>query len=719
MSPATSDETASARAELVAAWLRALAPTGFTPMPRPDFERIVADLVAALADGMAAQPAGSAEVAAIGRNSGRILVGTGFTDAESLRASLRTLAHGLLTVAELDGGRAPVDRAFGTLAAFGAGYAAALRDWLFEQQEEVKVALQRATGEAERKLKRSEAWFREVFVRSAVGIAISDSGGKLEQANPALAEILGVAPDGLVGRSIEEFFHPQDAIDLRSDYHELSGLGGKPLRRRRRLVRADGQLVWAHLTVSVLRDVDELPALHLTMVENVSDLHLLQDLTSHQSLHDVLTRLPNRQYLLSQLQSQLAGQVAGEQVTLFHLDLDGFGAINHGLGPADGDRLLAVVATRLENLFAGRRALVARLSGDEFAVLFSTGCTPAEVIDTIGQINEQLAEPVHLPPGGVGLSVSIGVAHGPVGGIEPSELLRRADVALRHAQATGKRQWAEFDRHRDEVDRRRATLASTLSGALEFGELSTSWQPWVSFEDGRYVGISVKVLWDHPESGRIEHAECLRLAEMTGASVPLATWLIDECCEQAKGWWARFGDRTPLVGLGLSVSQVADPDLVATVSTAVQRTGIRPSALCLGVPVDAVAASQGEARDNMGVLRGMGVRVLLGDAGVAPVEMMLLDEWPMRAVQLAESLVTSLAEAGTDSRLARAGGGLVRGLAEAGINVLVPALRTAAEASWWRHVGARAACGPYFGTALTPEQIAVRLAERLGPPSAD
>jgi diguanylate cyclase (GGDEF)-like protein/PAS domain S-box-containing protein len=717
MSTAASDEPPfrpATRPELVTAWLRALASTGFTPMPYADFERVITAALDAVVDGLAADPV----VTTAGAGAGALLVDIGFRDADSLRATVRVLGDGLLAIAEADGRPDPVGRAFTMLGAVSAGYTTKLRDWLFQQQEDVKLALRRATGEAERRLKRSETWFGEVFVQSAIGIAISDTGGKLAQVNPALAEILGLEPDQLVGRSIEEFFHPQDAVDVRTDYHELGSLGGKALRRRTRLVRADGQLVWVHIAASVLRDVNELPTLHLTMVENVSDLHLLQDLTSHQTLHDVLTGLPNRQYLLSQLQSQLAGQVAGEQVTLFHLDLDGFAAINHGLGPDHGDRLLTVVARRLETLFAGRRALVARLTGDEFAVLFSTGCGPAEIMEAVGQINHQLAEPVYLPDGGVGMSVSIGVAHGPVGGIEPFELMRRADVALRRAKTVGHRQWAEYDRHRDAEERLHARLASTLSGALEFGELTTNWEPWMSFDDDQLTGVSVRATWDHPEHGHIDHVQCLALADMTGSAVPFAAWLIDECVDRITAWTARFGDRVPLVAVGLTASQIADPDLVGTVGAALRRTGIRPRSLCLGVPLNAVANGHGEARDNVGVLYGMGVCVLLGNAGVAPIEMMLLDEWPVRTLQLAESLVTKLADAGPDSQLARTGGALVRGLAEAGIRVIVPGLRSIAEVDWWKSVGAQAACGPYYGRPLTADQMSVRLAEKLGPPEA-
>lgn len=717
MNPASSDEAAvrpDPRSELVTAWSRAVLATGFTPLPAAEFHALVTEHVAALCDGVAAEPV----TAQAGRDAGSMLVRAGFTDAESLRTTVRVLGRHLLEIARADAADDPGPRVFAMLGALGAGYMSTLRDWLFAQQEEVKLALQRATGEAEKRLKRSETWFREVFVRSAVGIAISDSGGKLAQVNPALAEILGVQLNQLVGRSLEEFFHPQDAVDVRTDYHELGSLGGKPLRRRTRLIRADGQLVWVHIAVSVLRDVDELPTLHLTMVENVSDLHLLQDLTSHQTLHDVLTGLPNRQYLLSQLQSQLAGQVAGEQVTLFHLDLDGFGAINHGLGPEHGDRLLSVVARRLETLFAGRRALVARLTGDEFAVLFTAGCTPAEVMEAVGQINHQLAEPVYLPAGGVGLSVSIGVAHGEVGAIEPFELLRRADVALRRAQATGNRQWAEFDRHADAVERRQSRLAATLSGALEFGELTTGWQPWVSLEDDRLTGVSIRAAWDHAEHGHIDHPGCLELAEMTGAAVPFASWLIDASVDQARAWSTRFGERTPMVGVALTESQVADPDLIRTVGSALSRTSLRPKTLCVGVPLGAVANSHGESRDNVSVLYSMGVRVLLGNAGVAPIEMMLLDEWPITTVQLADTLVSSLADAGPGSRLARTGGALLHGLADAGIRVIVPGLRTAEEVGWWRSHGALAGCGPYFGDPLSADEMGSHIARKVGPPRA-
>ena len=704
------------RSAVVLTWLKALAPTGFTPMPRDDFEKLIASQVDAMADALADEPL-SVQSA---HRAGAALVTANFTDAESLRATLRVLAAGLLALAEQDGRPDPAGRAFAMLGAVGAGYSTALRDWLFDQQEDVKQALQRATGEAERRRRRSEVWFREVFVRAAIGIAISDSDGLLTLVNPALADILGCQPDELVGRSIEEFFHAEETAGIRADYHDLDSFGSTPLRRRRQLVRTDGQSIWCYLAVSVLRDSDDVPTLHLTMVENVSDLHLLQDLTSYQALHDVLTGLPNRQFLLSRLQSQLSLHESDRRVTLYHLDLDGFAAINHGLGPEHGDRLLGVVARRLENRFAGPNVLVGRLTADEFTVLDTEGSEPAGVLATVAQINETLAEPVHLPAGGVGLSASIGVAHGVAGEVEPFELLRRADVSLRRAQATGNRQWAEYDRHRDAVERRRATLAATLSGALEFGELRALYEPWHLFADGTMVGVSVRATWDHPEYGRIGHAECLSLAEMTGAAVALSAWLIGVSCEQAKVWSDKFGDRAMPIGVGLTISQVADPDLVNTIGSAVDRSGVRPKLLCVGIPTAALRSEDDDGtRDNVGVLTSMGILVMLGEAGATPTELTLLDEWPLTGVQLAEPLVRSIAAHDPESRLLRTTGALVKALRDMEFSVAVPGVCAAREVAWWRSVGAQAGCGPYYGEPLSAQQLTGMMAERLGAADRD
>jgi len=707
--PPENPELAAACSTLGERWAQAVYRTAYSPVPGAELVPMFDSFAAQLIDALCGVPFSVLPAEQVGA----AVVEARFTGPTSLRASVDALTSPLLRIGALAAvGDAPV-KVVSLLAGLCSGYAAATREWLFGQQEQVKQALLRAMSQARRELAVSEARFREVFTRSAVGFAISTPDGAVVEVNPRLAEILGYLPKDLVGRPINDFFHEDEIADLSATYEGLFEHDGERFRKRKRLVRADGQTAWVYLLASVLRDAEDGPGLHLTMIEDVSDLHLLQGALSAQSLHDSLTGLPNRQHLLTRLESMLGQSTQfgpkGQHVALYLLDLDGFSVINNGLGMDDGDRLLKAVAKRLESLFAqdsveNDDTLVARVAGDEFAVLIrSSG--PPDLLATVGQINEELAEPLHLPDGGVAVSASIGVAHSPVGEINASELLRAADVTLRRIQSQGKRQWAVYDRFRDRGDRANLRLAAALPGALEFGELVAEWLPWKTLTGDRTVGAAIRMRWDHPEQGQIEHDRCITLAEQTGASLPVGAWLLEALCAQIKQWQERLdGGAVGLgaaAGLGLTALQANDPDLVGLVDTALDRCGLEPSSVWLGLPVKALAADDGEAYDNLDLLSGLGVGVLLTEVGSVSGDLVYVDQLPLKAIQLAPWFVRKVAAAKPDSLTVRAADNMVRLANDIGVATVVPDVRTAEEAAYWHSVGAAAASGPHFGQPIS------------------
>ncbi|HEY0804136.1 MAG TPA: EAL domain-containing protein, partial [Pseudonocardiaceae bacterium] len=152
----------------------------------------------------------------------------------------------------------------------------------------------------------------------------------------------------------------------------------------------------------------------------------------------------------------------------------------------------------------------------------------------------------------------------------------------------------------------------------------------------------------------------------------------------------------------------------------VERTGVRPNLLSVGIPTAALRSEDDDGtRDNIGVLTSMGVLVMLGEAGATPTELTLLDEWPLTGVQLAERLVRSIAAHDPKSRLVRTTGALVRSLRDMDLAVAVPGVCAAREVEWWRLVGARVGCGPYYGEPLPAQQLTAMMAERLGPADRD
>ncbi|HEX3780669.1 MAG TPA: EAL domain-containing protein [Pseudonocardiaceae bacterium] len=703
--PPEDPELAAACAALGERWAQAVYRTAYSPVPGAELVPMFESFAAQLIDALRALPFSALPAEQVGG----AVVEARFTGPTSLRASVDALTEPLLHIGALAQVADYSTKVVSLLAGLCAGYAAATREWLFGQQEQVKQALLRAMSQARRELAVSESRFREVFARSAVGMAISTPNGAVVEVNPKLAEILGYQPKDIEGRPINDFFHEDEVADLSASYQGLFEHDGERFRKRRRLVRADGQTAWVYLLVSVLRDAEDGPGVHLTMIEDVSDLHLLQGALSAQSLHDALTGLPNRHHLISRLESMLGESTQfgpkGQHVALYLLDLDGFSVINNGLGMDDGDRLLKAVAKRLESLFAqdsveNDDTLVARVAGDEFAVLIRSA-GPPDVLATVGQVNEELAEPLHLPNGGVAVSASIGVAHSPVGEINATELLRAADVTLRRIQSQGKRQWAVYDRYRDRGDRANLRLAAALPGALEFGELAAEWLPWKTLAGDRTVGAAIRMRWDHPEQGFIEHDRCTMLAEQTGASLPVGAWLLDALCDQVKQWHEQFDGAA--AGLGLTALQAADPDLVGLVDAALDRARLDPSAVWLGLPVKALASDDGEAYDNLDLLSGLGVSVLLTEVGSVSGDLVHIDELPVKAVQLAPWFVHKVAAANPDSLTVRAAEAMVRLAGDVGVATVVADVRTAEEAAYWHSIGATAASGPHFGQPVSAE----------------
>ncbi|HWE92244.1 MAG TPA: EAL domain-containing protein [Pseudonocardiaceae bacterium] len=717
------------RADVARRWATALTVATCAPLPRSELGDELRTLVDELLDACCADPF----TATAGERVGHALVDVGCTTDESLPATITTLTQPLLAFAITCGIADPVARVAALTGAITAGYVTALRDWLFGQQENVKKAMLLAESKAEQDLYRQEEQLREMFNRAPVGIARADVDGTLIRVNPALREILGRDADELLGHRLDEFFHPEDA-SLMDSYQELFERRGDRFRRRRRLVGGDGTVSWVYLAVSALGEADGEPTGSLTIVENVSELHYLQEGMIQQALHDGLTNLPNRQYLLSRLQTVL-GQPRGADasgVTLYHLDLDGFSVVNNGIGPAAGDRLLSTIARRLEDLFVvgsgdpdaeANEALVARIGGDEFAVLLPENPDDAagqpDVLGTVNRINEELAEPVYLEEaGGIGVAVSacVGVAHGRTGETEPAELIRQADVTLRRARAIGKRQWSLYDVYRDHQDRERLTLAAALPGALEFGELTVAWQPWTSLADdslGSLGGIAARLRWQHPERGLLGHAECLELAEETGAVLSLGGWLVRAAYAQAMRWRERFGARTPAVGVGLTVSQASDPDLVRTVRTALREYAAPPDAVWLGFPTPALRGVDGDARENLEVLVGMGVGVMLTDFGASASDLLFVDEWPIRAAEIGPWLVRQ-AEATPQALVTRLGPAVAGVLRELGCEIIVPDVASDKALARWRAGGVTAVCRR---DTMSADQITADIAAMLADPT--
>ncbi len=672
------------------------------PRSRDEIERELIEFIGVLVDALTA----AEFVPDRGGDIGTRLVQGGFTKPACLRCSVELLGTTLVDLPELDGVEESATKLAAVLGALTAGFSSGMRGRLFAEQEDIKRALTHAKENVERDLEASEALFREIFSSSSVGMALSDLNGTLLRTNRALAEILEYPSRELGGKRVSDLFHPDEAEYLTMRYQELLDENTLPFRERRKLVRKDGDEALVYLSASVLRHPDGTPRHYVTTVEDISDKHLLEDRLRFQATHDALTGLSNRQRFISKIEESLAGRNAAEEITIFHINLDGFAAVNNGPGRQVGDKLLQVVAKRLSSVVAEESAIVARLDGDEFGIMIENSPTTPSPATIAQRINEELGEPVYVGENGVATTACIAVLERPRADANPLDLLQATDIALRRLKASGRRQWALVDNVQGARDRGRFHLAASIPGAWESGQIELEYLPIVAVADRRIIAVQPLLRWDHPEHGILEHDRCVEALEETGLSLPIGRWMLSRACEQIMLWKNRMSCELPELYVELTRQQAADPDLVSTVSAALLDTGMPNDGLRLGMPVQALCMVDGLAEDNLDVLMDIGISVVLYEFGTTRGDLACLEDLPIHAVKMARRVTSRVARAKDRETLfvqaIRELTPLVRGR---GAAVIVGHIDSEEQLSWWRDAGAETASGPLFGAAGPPDEI--------------
>ncbi|HEX6353638.1 diguanylate cyclase domain-containing protein [Actinophytocola sp.] len=665
------------REELARTWTRSATSAAYIPRAADEIEELLLELVDELLKILGAEPLSISA----GQRIGHRLVHEGFIDPTALTATVTSLSEGLLADLPPTPDNMLAKRTMALLGAVSAGYADGLRAYTLTQQEEVKQALFNAVLRAEHNLRGTENRFREVFASSATGIAITNLDGMCLEANPALAGILGVKQDRLPGSVLTEMFRDEAGGDVIAPYRRI--LAGKQERvhEHRRLRLEDGEVAWVLFAISLLRDGAGAPAYFVTMAQDVTELHLLQDRLGHQLLYDALTGLANRQAFHTRLESALERAVPHGSITLCCLNLDAFSLVNNSFGHSVGDRLLQTVGRRLEAVTADETALVARLGGDEFAVLIEDSPTTPDIGELIGTLTAELEDPEYIDGVGVAVGASVGAVRRQATGEETAvELFRAADTALRKAKATGRRQWAGFheaeDRAAVELDR----LAASLPAAWENGDLSIGFEPVVRLSDRKHVGARAVLSWSETD-----HATTLRLAERTGWSVHVGPLLLLEACQ-------RFADMDGVLRVQLTRNQSGDADLVRAVRRALMKSGLAAYRLEVSLDVGALLDEFGDSRDNLEVLGDIGVQVGLCGVTGGPLDFGLVSDTGVRSVTLSPALgAGSPVLAGETARTVEVFGSF-------GATTSVLDVPSAESADWWSSIGVATGQGGVFGS---------------------
>ncbi|MER7332449.1 MULTISPECIES: EAL domain-containing protein [unclassified Micromonospora] len=709
--PGGDDLSRSGALRYATEWSRAVRRLGFVPLSAAETERLLHLHTVRLAQAVVAEPFSPLPAEEVGR----ALIEEHLTEPRVLDWSVRALGERFLP--EVLPARAhhdvTVERVAALQGGLAAGFARALRDRTFAQQERIARSAWQARDEVEQALRDSEARFRAVFVGAATGIGIAGVDGRIIDVNQAFADMLGYSIEELRQINVASLFHPDDAAGMWELYQELIEGKHDSARVEKRYYRKDGSVVWTDLSVSLIRHDDGRPRFTVAMIEDITERYELQQRLRFQALHDPLTGLPNRTLFFETLGRVFELSDADHRVGVCFLDLDGFKAVNDSLGHDLGDRLLVVIAQRLAECVAGRGHLVARMGGDEFVILVDDGSGIDDAVAVAEAALAAVSAPVRIGEHQLAVSASVGIVECPVGGTSASELMKAADTTLYWAKAEGRGRWAVYDPERGARDIARSALAAGLPAALERDEFVLHYQPIVSLLEGSMLAVEALVRWQHPELGLIGPDRFIGLAEETGLIVRLGEWVLRQACRDAEEWRREFPAARLVVSVNLAARQADDPRIVETVADALASTGLPAGLLQLELTESAVMGTAGEPLRSLHRLAALGVRLAIDDFGTGYSNLAYLRRLPIHCLKLAGPFVEGIRGDGpeetADHRDERIVDALVRLAHALELWVTAEAVETGVQAERLRALRCDTGQGRYFGPPAPAPEITARL----------
>ncbi len=375
--------------------------------------------------------------------------------------------------------------------------------------------------------------------------------------------------------------------------------------------------------------------------QSLAELSRLKEQLRHQAYHDSLTGLANRAMFAERVEAQLAVREPGLDAVVLFLDLDDFKVVNDTLGHGAGDRLLRVVAERINGCVRSED-LAARLGGDEFAVLLLDTPNLERSMSVAQRIIEALQVPFQIGGHEISVGASIGIAATSrldEAADSADVLLRNADVAMYTAKAAGKRRAAVFEPTMHAALVARHSLSAELSRSLGRGELAVFFQPIVRLADRQVAGVEALVRWRHPTRGLILPGEFIGLAEETGLILALGRWVLTESCMRFGAWQAGDVADDFFVSVNISPLQVQQPEFIDEVESIIAATGMDPRRLVLELTETAMFQDTEATISKLGALRSSGVRIAMDDFGTGYSSLGYLRRFPVDILKIARDFV--------------------------------------------------------------------------------
>jgi diguanylate cyclase (GGDEF)-like protein/PAS domain S-box-containing protein len=533
--------------------------------------------------------------------------------------------------------------------------------------------------------------------------------------SPQWKQMLGYA-DGDIGSSPDDWFdlvHPEDRDRLRSMVEASLAGSITPLEHRYRIRHKDGSYRWMLTRGEVIRDDQGIVRRIVGRQTDITDEEGAGEEIRTASLHDPLTRLPNRTVLMDRLRHAFARaqRDPGRPFALLFFDLDRFKNVNDSLGHLTGDKLLRAIGERVQRACRPSDT-VARFGGDEFLIIVENISDVRGATAAAERIQEEFRVPFDLEGLEVFASISIGIAVWNPNYTSAEDLLRDADTAMYRAKAMGRNSFAVFDEEMHARVVATLKLETDLRRAIARNEFRTHYQPIVAIGDGRITGFEVLVRWEHPERGMLLPGEFIQVAEEMGAIIQVDRWVAEEACRQLRAWQNTYRHNPPLtVSVNISGTQFMQPDLVTRIDHILRQSGLYGRSLTLEVTESVLMENAQYAAEMLEQLRALDINISIDDFGTGYSSLAYLRRFQIDTLKIDYSFVSRMLADEESAQIVRTITTLAGNL---GKQTVAEGVETRSQFDTLKDLGVDRAQG-FFISPPVPAEVAEELLRRTAP----
>ena len=492
--------------------------------------------------------------------------------------------------------------------------------------------------QAESTVRQSEERMRK-FTEITDEAILFHRDGLITDGNDALTRLTGYTLPEVMGLSIFNFIsHEWRAVAYeytragREDPYEVT------IRHK------DGHTIPVEV---VGKTMPQLHADYRVVVRDITARKEAQERETFLALHDTLTQLPNRRFLMEQLGKVLSmARRRKFMVAVLFINLDHFKTVNDSLGHHAGDQLLCDVAERLRQSVRDTD-LVARLSGDEFVAVLTDIHTPDDAALVADKLIETMRSAFTVGQLPLTMSLSIGISLFPGDDTTVQGLLRCADTAMYHAKDSGRgnRQFYQpgMDVHATDVLQQERQLREAIAS----NAFVLHYQPQICLADGSLKGFEALVRWRHPERGLLGPDKFITFSESRGLITPIGRWVMHEACRQLKAWQNEGLAMVP-VAVNLSALEFRQRDVAGELAAVLHATGLEPRFLEIELTESVLMHHTGQVLETLNAIKALGVGVTIDDFGTGYSSLAYLKRYPIDKLKIDRSFVMDTPQSADD-----------------------------------------------------------------------